>query len=31
MYMVGEVFQQYPTKVCPYQQAGMPGVLNYPM
>lgn len=29
--MVGEVFQEYPAKVCPYQQDGMPGVLNYPM
>ncbi|KXL47920.1 carbohydrate-binding module family 20 protein [Acidomyces richmondensis BFW] len=31
LYMVGEVFQEYPAKVCPYQQDGMPGVLNYPM
>lgn len=29
--MVGEVFQEYPSVVCPYQQDGMPGVLNYPM
>lgn len=28
--MVGEVFNGDPTYVCPYQQAGMPGVLNYP-
>nr|ABS76467.1 alpha-amylase [Saitozyma flava] len=31
MYMVGEVFNGNPSYVCPYQQAGMPGVLNYPM
>lgn len=31
LYMVGEVFNGSPSYVCPYQQQGMPGVLNYPM
>lgn len=30
LYMVGEVFNGAPNYVCPYQQNGMPGVLNYP-